>query len=156
MFIHWIALEKLHGRNPIRAVSKLGLTLRQSWERCRVTKNATFQQCRTLFHRERQDWYPLPHQIWYQRRKLSTTSVVGGFSSEFHFSTKAEPYSPTGIKQKPKTRKTLIQRSKTTCTRCKYMDNKERKRKGYLNISFVDFYFLSVPEGEYGSALVEK
>jgi hypothetical protein len=60
-----------------------------------------------------------------QRRKLSTTSIVGGFSSEFHFSTKVEPCYLTGIKQKPKTRKTLIQRSKTISTRWKYMENKE-------------------------------
>ena len=42
MFVHWIVLEKLHGRSHIRAIEKLGLTLRQRSERCRVTKNAIF------------------------------------------------------------------------------------------------------------------
>ena len=156
IFLQWIALEKLHGRRQSRAIEKLGLTPRQSSERCRVTKNTIFQQCRTLFHRERQDQYPRPHQIWNQRIKLSTISVLGGFFNEFHFSTKVEPYSPTGIDRKSKTRKTLIQRIKTICTRWKYMDNAEWKHKGYLNPSFVDFYFRSIPVGEYGSTLVEK
>ena len=109
MFIHWIALEKLHGRSRIRAISKLGRTLRQSWEKCRVTKKAIFQQCRTLFHHERLDQYPRPHQIWNQRRKLSTTSVQGSFSSEFHFSTEVEPYSPRRDRPKMKIHKTWIQ-----------------------------------------------
>jgi hypothetical protein len=42
MFTHWIALEKLHRRNHIRAISKLGVTLHHGWERCRITKTAIF------------------------------------------------------------------------------------------------------------------
>ena len=156
MFIHSTPLEKLPGRSHIRAILKPGRTLRRSWERRWVTKKAIFQQCRTLFHHERRDQYPRPYQIWNQRRKLSTNSVFRGFFSEFHFSTKFEPYSTTRIDKKPNTHKTLIQWSKIICQRWKYMDNKERKQKGYLNPSFVDLYFRSILMGEHGSTLVEK